>query len=233
MNYKIAILEDNPTEAEYVTALVDRWGKEAGHTLNIAGYPSAEAFLFQYEDHKSVDILLLDIEMGQMNGMELARRIRQADEMMQMVFITGYPDFISEGYEVSALHYLMKPVSHEKLWAVLDKAAARLAREEKRLGVTYDRKTDYVPLSRILYVEAQKQYVLIHTLEETYRMKKSLAKTEEELDEYFLQVHRSFCVNLRHVVQIKSSGVVLKNGEEIPISRGMAETIGREMIRLF
>ncbi len=233
MNYKIAILEDNPAEAEYVTALVDRWGKEAGHTLSIAGYPSAEAFLFQYEDQKSVDILLLDIEMGQMNGMELARRIRQADEMMQMVFITGYPDFISEGYEVSALHYLMKPVAPEKLWAVLDKAAARLAREEKRLDVTYDRKTDYVPLSRILYVEAQKQYVLIHTLEETYRMKKSLAKTEEELDEYFLQVHRSFCVNLRHVVQIKSGGVVLKNGEEIPISRGMAETIGQEMIRLF
>ncbi len=233
MNYKIAILEDNPADAEYVSTLAVRWGEEAGHTLSILRFPSAEAFLFQYEDEKSADILLLDIEMGQMNGMELARKVRQGNDMVQMVFITGYPDFAAEGYEVSALHYLMKPVSPEKLWAVLDKAAANLAREEKYLSVTYDRKTDYVPLSRILYIEAQKQYVLIYTLEETYRMKKSLAKTAEELDEYFLQVHRSFCVNLRHVAQIKTGGVVLKTGEEIPISRGMAERIGREMIRLF
>ncbi len=66
---------------------------------------------------------------------------------------------------------------------------------------------------------------LIHTLEETYRMKKSLAKTEEELDEYFFKVHRSFCVNLRHVVQNQKRRGGVENGEEIPISRGMAETI--------
>ena len=99
--------------------------------------------------------------------------------------------------------------------------------------VTFERRTDYVFLSRILYIEAQKQYVLIHTLGETYRMKKSLTKTEAELDEYFLQVQRSFCVNLRHVTKIKKGSLMLKNGEEIPISRGMAERISREMIRLF
>lgn len=233
VNIKVAVLEDSSADAEYVTALVDRWGKEAGHTLNINRFPSSEAFLFQYEDEKNVDILLLDIEMGQMNGVDLAKKIRQGNDRVQMIFITGYPDFMAEGYEVSALHYLMKPVSCERLWTVLDRAAANLAREEKRLCVTFERRTDYVFLSRILYIEAQKQYVLIHTLGETYRMKKSLTKTEAELDEYFLQVQRSFCVNLRHVTKIKKGSLMLKNGEEIPISRGMAERISREMIRLF
>lgn len=99
--------------------------------------------------------------------------------------------------------------------------------------MTYDRRTAFVPFSQILYVEAQKQYVLIHTFGETYRMKQSFGKVLEELDELFYKCQRSFAVNLSHITRIKSSSVLLKNGEEIPISRGMAEKIGKEMIRLF
>lgn len=233
MNYKVSIIDDSPVDTEYVAALVTRWADTAGHSLGICTFPSAEAFLFQYEEEQEFDILLLDIEMKEMNGVDLAKKIRQSNDRVQIVFITGYPDFIAEGYEVSALHYLMKPVSGEKLFAVLDKAAANLAKTEKRLRVTYDRRTDFVPLSQILYIEAQKQYVLIHTFRETYRMKQSFAETIDALDEFFIKCQRSFCVNLRHVKQIKGDGVLLKNGGEVPISRGMAEKLGKAMIRLF
>lgn len=233
MNYKITIIDDNETDIEYISALVKGWAEAAGHTLNISAFPSAEAFLFEHEDEPGFDMLLLDIEMGGMNGVELAKKIRKWDERIQLVFITGFPDFIAEGYEVSALHYLMKPVAQEKLYAVLDKAAVNLAKSEKRLQVTHDRQTDLVPLSRILYVESQKQYVLIHTAEKIYRMKTSLAETEKRLDEYFFKCQRSFLVNLRYVTRVKSDCVVLKNGEEVPISRGMAGVIGKEIIRLF
>ena len=84
---------------------------------------------------------------------------------VQIVFITGYPDSIAEGYEVAAMHYLMKPVSYEKLCKVLDRAAANLEKTVKRLCVTYDRRTNFVPFSQILYVEAQRQWVQIHTLQ--------------------------------------------------------------------
>ncbi|MCH5273220.1 MAG: response regulator transcription factor [Lachnospiraceae bacterium] len=233
MNYNISIVDDNPSDIEYVATLVKRWAEEAGAVVGISSFPSAEAFLFGREDEQRFDMILLDIEMGDMNGVELAKTIRQTDSSIQLVFITGYPDFIAEGYEVSALHYLMKPVSFEKLHTVLDKAAANLAKTEKHLCVTYDRRTDFVPFSRILYIEAQKQYVLIHTPDETYRMKKSFAETQKELDEYFFRCQRSFLVNLWHVARIKSDCVVLKNGAEVPISRGMAEKIGKEIIRLF
>ena len=90
-----------------------------------------------------------------------------------------------------------------------------------------------VPLSKITYIEAQKQYVVVHTDAQEYRMKASLADTERELDEYFYKCQRSFIVNLRHVLRIGSDSVVLKNGAEVPISRGMAQKIGKEIIRLF
>ena len=114
MNYKISIVEDNTADAEYVTALVKRWAENAGHAASLSVCPSAEAFLFRYEDEQDFDILLLDIELNKINGLELAKIIRQHDPAVQLVFITGFPDFIAEGYEVSALHYLMKPVSPEK-----------------------------------------------------------------------------------------------------------------------
>lgn len=233
MHYKIAIIDDNASDTEYVSTLVMHWTEERMHTVALSTFPSAEAFLFQYEDEQDFDILLLDIEMGGMNGVELAKAIRKQNESVQLVFITGFPDFIAEGYEVSALHYLMKPVSPDKLSAVLEKAAVNLAKSEKTLCVIHDRSTDFLPLSKILYVEAQKQYVLIHAAGETYRMKATLAETEKQLDEFFYKCQRSYLVNLRHVARIKSDCVVLKNGEEVPISRGMAEAIGKEIIRLF
>ena len=233
MNYNISIVDDNSTDLEYVTTLVRGWAEENGHTVSISGFPSAEAFLFQYEEGKNFDILLLDIEMDGMSGVELAKWVRQKDEAVQLVFITGFPDFIADGYEVSALHYLIKPVYSKKLCTVLDKAAANLAKSEKRLSVYHERQTDFVPLSQIYYIEAQKQYILIHTAEETYRMKASLVETQEKLDEFFIKCQRSFLINLRHVARVNTGCVVLKNGVEVPIRRGMAETVSREIIRLF
>ena len=230
---RIAVIDDQPADRDYIAALVTRWAKDRDTAVTAVPFPSAEAFLFDYSEDKNFDILLLDIEMGAINGVELAKTVRAENDAVQMVFITGFPDFIAEGYEVSALHYLMKPVDRDKLFSVLDRAAANLEKAERRLRVTFERRTDYVPYSKILYLEAQKQYVRIVTEGEEYRMKASLAETAAQLDEFFFSCQRSFIVNLRHVARILPDRVVLKNGAEVPISRGMAEKIGREIIRLF
>lgn len=233
MTYKIGICDDCSVDAEYLSSLVGKWAADGGHIAGIREFPSAEAFLFQYEEEKDFDILLLDIEMGGLSGVDLAKKIREENGGVQIVFITGFPDFMAEGYEVSALHYLMKPVSAGKLCSVLDRAAANLGKAEKHLKITFDRQTEFVPLGRIMYVEAQKQYVRIRTEAGDYRMKASLGEMEARLDEYFYKCQRSFLVNLSFVSKIKNQCIILKNGEEIPISRGLAEEIGREIIRLF
>ena len=104
MNIRVAAVDDNPSDSEYIDGLVKQWAAKNAHTVSISAFPSAEAFLFEREDERAFDILLLDIEMHGMNGVELAKKIRETDEAVQLVFITGFPDFIAEGYDVSALH---------------------------------------------------------------------------------------------------------------------------------
>ena len=233
MHLTIAICDDDPLQTAYLTSLVSDWKKTTEHTCTIRSFSSAESFLFEYAENRVWDILLLDIEMGEMNGVTLAKTVRNTNSTVQMIFITGFPDFIAEGYEVSALHYLMKPVSPDKLSSVLDRAVTNLIKKEKQLCITYDHQTVLVPLSQILYIEAQKQYVLIHTALDCYRMKCALSDMEQQLDAFFMKCQRSFIVNLGAVIRIKTDCVVLKNGTEIPISRGMADNIGKEIIRLF
>ena len=109
--YRFAICDDAAADADYIKSLILEWNREAGHPLRIESYPSAEAFLFAYEDDDSVDVLFLDIEMKEMSGVELAGRLREMGAGLQIVFITGYMDYIEQGYDVEALHYLLKPVT--------------------------------------------------------------------------------------------------------------------------
>ena len=86
--YRLAICDDNQTDVAYLQSLLKRWAASTETAMKIESFPSAEAFLFRYEEDKSFDLLLLDIEMGQMSGVELARRVRQDNRQVQIIFIT-------------------------------------------------------------------------------------------------------------------------------------------------
>lgn len=204
MNYKIAICDDCEADVDYLSLLVGNWSEISGNNIAICRFSSSEAFLFCYEEEKDFDILLLDIEMGGQNGVELAGKVRNDNHRAQIIFITGFPDYMAQGYDVAALHYLMKPVDQDKLYTVLDRAAANLGKAEKRLKVIYDRQMDFVSFDRIVYIEADKQFVCIHTDDHTYRMKTSLGEMEAALDERFFRCQRSFLVNLGFVVRQES-----------------------------
>ena len=145
MNYKIAICDDSDADRQYVFDMVKAWAEASGHTVQVDSFPSAESFLFRYEEENDYDILLLDIEMGGMDGVSMAKRIRRENAAVQIVFITGYSDYIAEGYEVAALHYLMKPVSRDKLFAVLDRAAENCRRNARCLTLDLGGRDDSHP----------------------------------------------------------------------------------------
>ena len=232
MEYHIAICDDEETASAYISGLTRQWADNLGHTVRIETFASAEAFLFHYAEHKDYDILLLDIEMGRMNGVELAKRVRLGNKEVQIVFITGYMDYIADGYEVEALHYLMKPVGFEKLSAVLDRAAKKLERNEKALLLEIQDEIVRIPLYEIRYLEVQKNYVTIHAGED-YTVKKSLGSLEKELDDGFFRIGRSFVVSLRFVQRISKTEVTLKDKTVLPLSRGIYEPLNRAMIRYF
>lgn len=230
--YWLAICDDNQADVIYLSSFLEKWAEKAEKALKIESFPSAEAFLFQYEEEKSFDILLLDIEMGDMNGIELARKIRRENHLVQIIFITGYMEYVAEGYDVEALHYLLKPVTEEKLYGVLDRAAERLKSKEKELCLTLPGSVTRIALCEIRYLEVRRNYVTIHGAED-YTVKKTLNELEEELDGSFCRTGRSYIVNLHFVKKITRTQVILKDGREIPLSRNCYEKMNRAVIQYF
>ena len=135
MAYRAAVCDDSAADADYVRGIVAHWAEQRGIALECRAFSSAEQFLFSYAEDKNFDLLLLDVEMPGADGVTLAKTVRQENEAVQIVFITGYSDYIAEGYDVAALHYLMKPVRPEKLCAVLDRAWEKHRRNERCLNL--------------------------------------------------------------------------------------------------
>ena len=229
MGYKIAICDDMEEDVQYIASVIRNWGGKEKISVDLETFPSAESFLFRYAEQKDYDILLLDIEMRSMNGVELAKRIRKENDAVQIVFITGYTDYIAEGYDVSALHYLMKPLSVDKLYEVLNRAVMKIKKNEKSLFLSLSGEMGRILVYEIKYLEGQQNYVTIHA-ENNYTVKKTLGEFERELDERFYRMGRSFIVNLSCINRITKNNVFLSDGSVIPLPRGQYEPLNKAFI---
>ena len=230
MDYRIAICDDRQENREYVKQLTARWAQQRGNQVEMTEFCSAEQFLFSCPQ-PDFDLLLLDIEMGEMDGVSLAKQVRRTNELMQIVFITGYSDYITEGYEVAALHYLMKPVKEEKLFVVLDRAVERLHKNTKVLTLETAEEMVRVPLYQVSALEVQRNYVTVHARQD-YTVKKSLSELMEQLDERFFRVGRSAVVNLNDISRVTRSDIYLTDGRIIPLPRGAYDKLNRAIIHM-
>ncbi len=229
----IAVCDDELIEIEYLTSLTQEWAKATKTAVNISGFASAEAFLFKYEEDKNFDILLLDIQMKAMDGIELAEKIRENNSSVQIVFITGFPDYISRGYDVSALHYLIKPVEKEKLFEVLSKACDNLKKEEKFILLSVDNESFKINTKDIIYVEAFGHSSCVVCENGEYKVKLPISDIVKMLDESFIQCHRSYIANLQHISRITKTDVVFDNGKSIPVSRRMYNDVNLAFINFY
>ncbi len=231
MYLKIALCDDSPADRAYLSALVERWAAGAGHTVQLSAFESAEQFLFAYAEKSDYDILLLDVEMGAMDGVTMAKRLRSENDLIQIVFITGYSDYIAEGYEVAALNYLMKPVREEKLFAVLDRAAEKTAKNEKVLYFETSGEMVRVPVYQIRYAEVMGNYVTLHA-QTDLTVKMTLAELEKNLDERFYRAGRSVVVNLTQIARVTKTEIRLLDGSSIHLPRGAYEGVNRAIIHM-
>lgn len=230
---KIAIIDDQINDADYVKKIVDIWKNGRGYSASIHFFSSAEAFLFRYSEDKLWDILLLDIEMISMDGVSLAKKIRQDNESVQIVFITGFAEYISEGYEVSALHYLMKPVKKEKLFAVMDRAVLAMDKAERAILLPINGEMLRLSVSLVQYVEAFAHTVSIATSTETIQVKMPISEIEKMLGEYFVRCHRSYLVGLKYISRISKTEVILDNGKILPLSRNAAPIVHKAFVSYY
>lgn len=229
MAYRIAIVDDSATDAEFVQGILRDWAGERQVSIKPELFSSAESFLFRYAEDKDWDILLLDIEMGAMDGVSMAKRVRQDNEAVQIVFITGYSDYIAEGYEVAALHYLMKPVKREKLLTVLDRALEKRKQEERYLNLELSGEMVRIPFYEIRFLDVHQNYVTIHAKAD-YTVKRTLGDFEKELDDRFCRVGRAMILNLKYIQRVTKTEVRLSDGTVLPLPRGAYDPLNRAII---
>ena len=220
-----AICDDDSRQISALKAMLKEWDSR----LNIAEYTSAEQFLFAYAD-KPCDLLLLDIEMGDMNGMELARRLRSKGDTLPIIFITGYSEFMQDGYDVEALHYLLKPVDKDKLFAVLDRYASRSSISRRAVFPCGDESV-CLNTDDILYFEAfgKKTQITLNDGKEIL-CSCGLSAAAEKAAGGFVYCHRSYVVNIGYIRSISKTEVTLDSGRKLPLSRRLYDSVNRAFI---
>ncbi len=231
MQINIAVCDDEKVQRENIKELIYSWSDGLNYHVKVEEFACSEEFLFHYEDNKKYDIILLDIEMGEMSGVELAKKVRKQSENIEIVFITGYSEYILDGYEVSALQYLMKPLNEERFFSTLNRAVGRVKKNEKPLNIYTDKGMARIPLCQIVFIEVIKNYITIHA-KEIYTAKVTLNEISKKLDDNFFKVGRSCIVNLNFISKVTRTDVHFANGNVTQLPRGMYDKINRAIIDL-
>lgn len=255
---RIAFCDDEPAQLLVLQDLVEKWRAKncLAQPVFLDYYESGEAFLFENPTNFPFDVILLDIQMDQMDGIELARKIRMSDTQVILAFLTNSTEYVFQGYEVLAARYLMKPLQADKVFGLLDFVAGKMNVQKQYMICNGTDGMERLAVEDILYIEAEGHYVTFvlktgiksdGTLQ-TRRLKtktsfsavrEQLADTNEDGENEpvenwrFITIHRSYMVNLRYVDRIGKNACILDNGDEIPISRMRYDGINDDFIRFY
>lgn len=231
---KIVLCEDEETSRIKMEQVLRQWGNERRETVRLLSYESAEELLFKAEEWADSDGLILDVELKEMNGMELARNIRRKDEKIPILFVTGYERYVFEGYEVGAVSYLMKPVKPEKLFPALDRLLEQSLRRREVLLTNAGDENARIYLMDIFYIESDGHYSVIHTGKEAIVARRGINELREALPEgEFFMPHRSYLVHVPYVRKITRKQVVMEDGRELPIARGKWESVNQAYLAYY
>ncbi|WP_312258552.1 LytTR family DNA-binding domain-containing protein [Romboutsia ilealis] len=181
-------------------------------------FSSGEELLSNYP--KDLDILIMDIQMKIINGMDTARKIREFDQNLEIIFMTSFSEFMQEGYEVKAYRYILKPISERKISRnILPCINEIMKKKNNYLTINVKNYVDRIKIDSIVYIETDRPNILIYTNDNKYTTKMSISKIDKILREHvFFRCHNSYIVNLKLVESMNSN--TLKIGEKyIPISK--------------
>lgn len=230
---RIALCDDEPVFLEECRRIIARWAAERKERCDVSTFAGADALLFETQGQYPFDLILLDVEMPGTDGLALARQIRQTDERVYLAFLTGHTDYLMEGYEVSALRYVLKAQAAAKLPALLDDVRARLKRAPAYILVTVQGECIKLDTERIVFVEAQGRDTLLHLTDGTLGLRTPFARFTAGLPAGFAAAHRSYAVNLAHVERLSRTECFLAGGACVPVSRACREMLNRAFLAYY
>lgn len=220
----IVICENDKNDQEFVKDKVVEILDDLDIEYEIKVYNSGDDLLEGYD--KYTDIILLDIQMDGLDGMETARKIREFDDNVEIIFITSFVEYALEGYEVNAYRYLLKPVKDENLRTSLINCLNDRNFVKRSIVIKEGDTRIKISLKDIMYIEVQGNDITVHTLKDTYRTKGTMSNFETEINsDMFVRCHKSYLVNLEYIKSIKRYTSILVNDEEVPLSRNKYKEI--------
>ena len=217
---KIAICDDNISFVQQITSVLDNWNNKPADIV-YQTFENGDA-LVETHSKNPFDIILLDIVMPLINGIDVAREIRQNDKNVKIVFLTSSPEFAVESYTVKANNYLLKPLDEEKLYQCINEFHGEISANARTVTVKGVHSVHKIPLTSVEYVEAQNKRIvfilkdgdIIETIEPLHVHENVLS-----LHDGFFKCHRSYIVNINHIDTYMVKEIKMRSGCFIPVAR--------------
>lgn len=219
----IAICDDESIIREQIKNLIEK--QELNYTLKI--FSSGQELL---EARLHFDIIFLDIQMEGINGIDTARKLRERGEEAILIFITGLKEYVFDAFDVSAFHYLLKPVEEEKFHRVFHRALEELKKREQKKHGEHQKQEQFFVKTRthsftinkndILFIENRARKVEIHTRQEMIEIYAVMNELEQQLGQNFYRCHRGYLVNMAYIVEYTADSIQLNTGETVYLAKG-------------
>lgn len=215
---KIAIIEDNSRDLDQILSFLSRYQQDQSCAFSATSFDDPMKFLSEYRSN--YDLVFMDIELPPFHGIDIARRLREIDSVVALVFITNMEQCAVNGYEVDALDFVVKPINYYRFSSMMAKALRNIAkRSEKEILVRSSSKITRLPISQIYYVEVRDHLLIYHSTQGNLESWGKLSEIEKELAGYdFVRCSSSYLVNLRHIISVDGDTANIA-GDKLPISQ--------------
>lgn len=225
--FKIAICDDDIREMIRISNLLNKYQSEKNCLLKVETFSNVKTLLESMRNC-TYDILLLDILMPGLNGMQAAYKIREFDNEVKIIFLTSSPEFAVESYSVGAYYYIIKPGTEEKLFPILNKLLNDVQITEEALYIKSSSGIMRIPLSKLEFLEIMNKRLFFHLTDGSVKeIHGSLSDYETQLvcREEFIKVHSSYIVNMNYIQELNSKELIMYTKQRVPTSRLLSDKV--------
>ena len=234
-NYRVGLCDDEKRMLKINNHYMKEIDEEYEEfTLELINFMAGKDIV-EYIKKEPLDIAILDVDMIGMDGMEVAKNLKEVNEDIVIFFITGHSEFAVEAFDVDAIGYVMKPVDKDKLERTLLKAVSKVreikSREKQReLVITVSNLKKRIPVDDIIYIERVQTQCVIVTKKEEYRVYDTITDLVEKVGEGFVRASQSFILKVSEITKVTYKEATLKNGLTVSLGRGFTKEVKKAFL---